>query len=346
MRTFFRQHAIWVTSVGILAFLGSGCYTQLVKPTSQESYPARDYAEAEYEEYEEAEEEEVYEEVHAQRRYYHDVHVFGYYGFPRWHDPFWDPFDFYLAYGFYPAYFYGPRASVIVGFYDPVFWCGSFWYGYDPYYDGYYGGFYGRRPYRPYYRPYYGGGFADASPPVKKRTFSRGGRTVDDDFGRLPNGSIFTGSTRVKKEGTTHEGTRDTGVKRTNAGKSNSAPENRRVVPRRARKGSDDGIGSFKGIRGGDRKGSRPGKTRIRKGSSNNSGGSKEFRRAKPGENTSTPKRSRSVIRTRTRPKSPAVQASKPTIKSRSTGIKSRVAKPAKHAKPSNQSRKKKRDRD
>lgn len=174
------------------AFFFSGCYTQLAKPriateTKDEEYYVEEPQDYE-EDYEEEDYEEYYNDIYLTRRYYHDVHYYGFYEPPWWYDPFFDP------------YFYRPfrrHAAFFIGFYDPCIWCPTYFYWYDPYYFydfAYWGGFYWQ-PYR--FTFYYNDG--RPSVPVKRRGFGRGGTRVTDNFGKLPKQIEGRNSSRIKK---------------------------------------------------------------------------------------------------------------------------------------------------
>lgn len=235
MRKVIRNYLGWA-SLFVFIFFSTGCYTQLARPTSdseKEVYYDEDEYQEEGQYVEEEPYEEEYEDVYVQRTFYHDVHVFGYYDPYRYgayydpfvYDPFYDPF--YYDPFFYDPFFYSsvryhrrhfrPRPTVFVGFYDPIFWCGTSVY--DPwYYPGFAfgGGFYWGGGYWPHHR----GHDFDSGPPNKKRSFGRGGTTVPDDFGRLPgpmavSGSEGSGSNAISNPARTRNTPKEAGVGKT-----------------------------------------------------------------------------------------------------------------------------------
>ncbi|MFQ5706444.1 MAG: hypothetical protein ACE5HO_03295 [bacterium] len=213
MRKQIKQAAVWSFFVVLSSFFLGGCYTQLAKPDRhdddeyyveeyQESEPEDDSEEA-YEEAYEGEDEEEYQDVDIQRNYYGNVYVIGPYGGPWFYDPFfydpfyydpffYDPFyydPFFYGFAYSPHYYPPPHHSgfsVFIGFYDPAFWCGTYWYARHGAVRGFHAA--GRFNY-PYFAggAFAGGSFGGASGlPVKKRDFGRGGTTVVDNFGRTP----------------------------------------------------------------------------------------------------------------------------------------------------------------
>ncbi len=169
-----------VVLFAVLAFFLSGCYTQLAKPKAQTEEVV--YYDDEYEDYEGeeeyVEEDEDVDEVHIVRRFYHDYH---YYGYPWWYDPFFDPY-------FYP---YSSHVSIHIGFYDPFFYDPFFWYGPYFYYPGSvfvfgFGSSFGHfHHFHPF--PHHGVFFTNVDfVTPKKRGFTRGRNTIEDDFGHNP----------------------------------------------------------------------------------------------------------------------------------------------------------------
>ena len=186
------------------AFVLSGCYTQLAKPSSSSESLEGEYYVEEHGEYDEdSSEYEDSEYAEEEEKTVEQYYIYNYYGFypdPWWYDPFvydarfpwWsDPF---FAASFAPTY-----VSIHVGYYDPFFY-GYYrpWYRRHHAYSGfhfgtvwwpsYYSGYYGWGWYTPpvYVPVYVGDRGRHDGPPRAKRDFSQRGTRGRDDFGYRP----------------------------------------------------------------------------------------------------------------------------------------------------------------
>jgi uncharacterized membrane protein YgcG len=192
MKKLLTIQTLWVIALIGLAFLLSACYTQLAKPNSkvvEEEYYVEDVPQSEEVDSAQVEEDvSGYEEEHVVRRYYHDIHYYGFYGTPWWFDPFFDPY----FYGYYSPY--SSYVSFHIGFYDPFFFA-NFYYPYSYWHRGYYWGYGCYRPVRGHFYSYYPGYFAVANPvPFRQRTFVRRGTRLEDNLGRRESVSNVNGS--------------------------------------------------------------------------------------------------------------------------------------------------------